>query len=241
MSVSPLSEKYRQVLDLVRGELVYIIISLCITLIGIGLMIWLGPNWEATILTGATFLVALIIKPLTILGISYYFLCYKTKQRMKTGFALTLRRKRNYILGPALGVLAVLIPNLFAHVFPATASSMGQNTATALDSLLQNYWGILLISGAALLAPFYEEVFFRQFVYTKLKDQFNSGVAILVATTWFWAAHIPQYWGNWMAIFIILGLSIVLTLQRHYTKSLIPSIMTHLVHNGIVVCCLLLY
>ena len=45
--------------------------------------------------------------------------------------------------------------------------------------------------------------------------------------------HVPQYWGSWAAISTILLLSVVLTVLRAATGSILPGVATHLVYNGV--------
>jgi membrane protease YdiL (CAAX protease family) len=45
--------------------------------------------------------------------------------------------------------------------------------------------------------------------------------------------HVPQYWGSVAAITAIVSLSLVLTLLRAWTGSLLPCVATHFVYNGV--------
>jgi hypothetical protein len=235
MPAKSASLKYPHLMDIFKSEFIYVSISLLITLIGIALMLIMGPRWEMTILNSATLLVGLIVKPVLIVGLCYYFLCKKGQKSLIEGFSLFLPRLKTFSLSVLAALVCIIIPNLFVHIFPSMATAMGKDSATIFTELLSSPIGLTLVVIAALIAPFYEELFFRQFVYTKLLNQYNALIAVSVVTFWFFAAHVLQYWGNLLAILIILSLSLMLTLMRHYSKSLVPSIVAHFVYNLVVV------
>lgn len=65
------------------------------------------------------------------------------------------------------------------------------------------------------------------------RSQTLLGLAVLNTATLFALVHVPQYWGSWAAITTIVLLSLVLTLLRAWTGSVLPGIATHFVYNGI--------
>ena len=49
---------------------------------------------------------------------------------------------------------------------------------------------------------------------------------------WFGAAHAPQLLGVPLNLLIVTMMGFVWTLQRHYSGSLIPGLVTHWVYNA---------
>ena len=59
------------------------------------------------------------------------------------------------------------------------------------------------------------------------------GIAIFVVSLLFAGVHVLQYKNNISVIVMITMLSIVLTVARAVTGSMLPSFIIHLVFNGI--------
>jgi hypothetical protein len=93
---------------------------------------------------------------------------------------------------------------------------------------------------AIFSAPLIEEVVYRGVLYQAFERKFNWLAGAGVVTSLFALVHVPQYWGSWAAIVTILLLSLVLTVLRAATGSLLPSVVTHFVFNGIQAVVLLL-
>jgi membrane protease YdiL (CAAX protease family) len=86
---------------------------------------------------------------------------------------------------------------------------------------------------AVATAPLVEEVVYRGVVYTAV-ERISGRVTGVIAVAFIFAlVHVPQYWGSVAALTAIVSLSLVLTLLRAWTGSLLPCVATHLVYNGI--------
>lgn len=92
---------------------------------------------------------------------------------------------------------------------------------------------VMVVVLAVLLAPLVEEVVYRGVVYSTVERIGGKAAGVIVATTIFALVHVPQYWGSVAAITAIVTLSLVLTLLRAWTGSLLPCVVMHLVYNGI--------
>lgn len=84
----------------------------------------------------------------------------------------------------------------------------------------------LIFLMAAVLAPLFEEFFFRGALLTGLRQRFGSGGGILLSAVAFAAVHPPQ---DALPIF---GLGIVFALLRHLRQSLVPGIVAHFLQNS---------
>jgi len=52
-------------------------------------------------------------------------------------------------------------------------------------------------------------------------------------TLLFVGVHVPQYWGAWASIAGLLLLSVVLTIVRATSKTLLPCIVIHFINNAV--------
>src|SRR6266496_355588 len=81
---------------------------------------------------------------------------------------------------------------------------------------------------AVVIAPFCEEVFFRGFVFPGLRRGMPLGWAIVLSSLLFAVAHADP--GSFAVLFII-GLALAIVGGR--TRSIWPSILLHMLNNGI--------
>ncbi len=92
--------------------------------------------------------------------------------------------------------------------------------------------GTLLIASilAALVGPFFEELFFRGFLYNTLKKRVSPMTALWTTSAFFAGVH-----GNLFGFFPIMVLSALLTLLYEKTGSLVASITVHVLHNSLMI------
>ena len=82
------------------------------------------------------------------------------------------------------------------------------------------------------VAPLFEEIIIRGFLFTVLSDMRGPGTAVSVTAILFALLHLPQLWGSWAGIVLILVVGYVLSIVRHRSNSLIPSFIIHTSYNG---------
>lgn len=106
---------------------------------------------------------------------------------------------------------------------------------TDLDKILKlGIWvRVFVVVLAVLMAPLVEEIVYRGVVYSAVERLGGKVVGVITVTIIFALVHVPQYWGSAAAIASIVSLSLVLTLLRAWTGSLLPSVVTHLIFNGV--------
>lgn len=85
---------------------------------------------------------------------------------------------------------------------------------------------------ATFTAPLVEEVVYRGVLYSAFQRSFGVAPAVAVVTLIFAAVHFYQYWGSPSTIFLIILLSLILTLVRVRSKNLLPCIILHTAING---------
>jgi CAAX protease family protein len=84
---------------------------------------------------------------------------------------------------------------------------------------------------AVILAPFMEELVFRGVLFAIFEDQLGMPFAIVTTAVLFTALHIPEYFGAWNHLFLLLIVGLVFSFARGLTKSLAPSVFLHTAYN----------
>lgn len=92
---------------------------------------------------------------------------------------------------------------------------------------LPGFW--LVVSGIVVLAPFFEELLFRGYLFTALATVLPIWATQLVTAVAFGLVHGLDYALPIAALALLFGW----LRQRH--AALLPSMLAHLVHNGITV------
>ena len=106
---------------------------------------------------------------------------------------------------------------------------------TQLDKILNSSRAAMLSAAfmAAFTAPIVEETVYRGILYPAIRSRFGVSAAIVFVTTVFAAVHYLQYKENLGIVFAITFLSLVLTVIRAATKSLLPCFVIHTIFNGV--------
>ncbi len=106
---------------------------------------------------------------------------------------------------------------------------------TDMDKILKMGFVIraLVAVLAVMVAPLVEEVVYRGVVYSTVERLGGKVAGVITVTAIFALVHVPQYWGSVAAITAIITLSLVLTLLRAWTGSLLPCVAMHLAYNGV--------
>ncbi|MEP7037393.1 MAG: type II CAAX endopeptidase family protein [Acidobacteriota bacterium] len=86
---------------------------------------------------------------------------------------------------------------------------------------------------ATFTAPLVEEVIYRGVLYSAFQKNFGVIAGVVLTTLFFALVHVPQYYPSYSTIFLIVLLSLVLTLIRVRTKNLLPCVILHMIFNGI--------
>ncbi|MGE3465843.1 MAG: lysostaphin resistance A-like protein [Pyrinomonadaceae bacterium] len=86
---------------------------------------------------------------------------------------------------------------------------------------------------ATFTAPFVEEVVYRGILYSAFQRTVGTTGGFLLVTFLFALVHVPQYYPSYSTIFLLTLLSVILTLVRVKTGSLLPCIILHTFFNGL--------
>jgi len=146
--------------------------------------------------------------------------------RNPTGRQALLFFLEGFILGVALQFAPTLLPD--QESFP-------------LERLLSSTEAALAVGlFAVLVAPFMEELIFRGVLFAIFEKQAGLWLATVATAVLFAALHVPEYWGAWNHVLLILVVGVVFSLARAVTGSLAPSVILHLAYNLFLVIALFL-
>lgn len=88
---------------------------------------------------------------------------------------------------------------------------------------------------AVLVAPLTEELIFRGVLFAIFQSRFGLGWAVGLTAVLFATLHIPEYFGAWNHLLLLLLVSLVFSLARGVTGSVAPSFLLHLAYNSTMV------
>jgi hypothetical protein len=96
---------------------------------------------------------------------------------------------------------------------------------TPLEAWALSWFGITL-------APLFEELFFRGFLYPVLVRRLGVFAAILITAASFGLIHAPQLAQAWAPVLVVFLVGLVLTVVRAVTKSVASGLLIHMAYNG---------
>ncbi|MFL6277980.1 MAG: type II CAAX prenyl endopeptidase Rce1 family protein [Blastocatellia bacterium] len=86
---------------------------------------------------------------------------------------------------------------------------------------------------ASFSAPLVEEIVYRGVIFGALRKRFSATVTVVVVTLLFAGVHVPQYFGAWATVAGLILLSLILTVVRARSKTLLPCIVIHFINNAV--------
>ncbi len=122
-------------------------------------------------------------------------------------------------------VLAISLQGL-AHVLPMPKElPIDRFFQTTLEAWILSVFGVTL-------APLFEELFFRGFLYPVLVRRIGPSPAIILTAASFGLIHAPQLAQAWAPVLVVFLVGLVLTITRAVTKSVASSLLIHMAYNG---------
>jgi membrane protease YdiL (CAAX protease family) len=85
---------------------------------------------------------------------------------------------------------------------------------------------------ATFTAPLVEETVYRGVLFAAFRRRLGVIATVVTVTLLFAGVHVLQYWGAWVSIAGLTLLSLVLTLVRARTKSILPCVVVHTLNNA---------
>lgn len=125
-----------------------------------------------------------------------------------------------YVIYSALLIMAAekLIPGF----------NIDQVQDVGFSNLAHSYQYYLAMITLVIMAPLAEELIFRGFLFSKLRQLFPFWLTTLVVSVAFGAIH-----GAWNVAVDTFALSVMLCILREYSGSIWASVLLHMIKNGI--------
>ncbi|GEM_PF-6279477 len=167
-----------------------------------------------------------ILYSIAMMTILYMRVCKRYKLSFTEGFRFVKPREIGYFyLIPIIGVMifAALMMKDFRPE-DITQIPIYSNVST-LPGL------VCYILGAITIAPIYEELFYRGYLYPAIEQAWDAKTAVVIVTGLFTLAHVPQLWGDWAAMFVIFCIGTILTVLRAITNSTKLCVIAHFGYN----------
>jgi membrane protease YdiL (CAAX protease family) len=231
LSVKPLPEQWR-----IRDLLIFLVVGF-FTLVAANVFVFVGyaffmplMQWKVPIQnlqTNVTFILTLQLVWYMLL-LAYIYLFIRLYYRISFLSAMKWKRLSahstvRYLLGgAALSLVVMIIPPLLPEgkSFPLEKMFNSPVSAYAIAAF------------AVLVAPFMEELLFRGLLFAFFEKHGGLTFAIAATAVLFAGLHIPEYWGAWNNVIMILVVGLTFSLVRGLTGSLTPSFVLHLAYNG---------
>lgn len=175
----------------------------------------------SALILSRTGLIALISDLAVLVVLAVFFLCRKKNPLQEVG----LVRTDPWCAGAACAaapLLYALVTLILAFLPEAWLNSYAE-AAAGLDQ--NDLWTVL---ATVILAPVTEEVIFRGLIFSRLERAIPSWLAAVLSALAFGVCHGQPVW---MAYAFLLGL--VFAWFRLRTGSILPSLLAHVVFNGI--------
>jgi membrane protease YdiL (CAAX protease family) len=231
LKVKPLPEPWR-----IRDLLIFILVGF-FTLLAANIFVFVGfavlrPLFHWTIplqklQTNVTFILTL---QLVWYGLLLAYIYLFITLYYKTSFLSALKWKKlsahntvRYLLGgAALSLVVMIIPPLLPQKKGFPLEKMFNSPASAYA----------IAAFAVLVAPFMEELLFRGLLFAFFEKNGGLSFAVVSTALLFAGLHIPEYWGAWNNVIMILVVGLTFSIVRGLTGSLTPSFVLHLAYNG---------
>jgi len=178
----------------------------------------------STVISVTIYLLTLLI----VIGLPWAVKKYRTTRQ-----ELGLTRLPNWtdmLLAPLGFIIYILLSAFFTYLAMTYLKfiNFDQAQETGFSQLGQRYEYILAFVSLVVIAPIAEEILFRGYLLGKLRQHLSTWIAVLITSVVFAAVHLA-----WNVGIDVFALSLVLCVLRITSKSLWPSILLHMIKNGI--------
>lgn len=121
----------------------------------------------------------------------------------------------------------LIVSGLLSRVLP-------QSEENAFAELLKSsrQVRIAIVVLATFTAPLVEETVYRGILFAGLRRNLGLNATVLLVTVMFAGVHVLQYFGAWVSVAGLTLLSLLLTVIRARTKSILPCVLIHTINNA---------
>jgi membrane protease YdiL (CAAX protease family) len=124
--------------------------------------------------------------------------------------------------------LAFVLGGIFASIGAGVLLTRDIQPDTPMAQMIQQNESemafLFLLIMAITMAPIFEELIFRGYVYDVLRRTLGLYPAVAIVAGLFGLMHVHQYWTDWAGILLILLFGLSLTWMRAWSRSLWPCI-----------------
>jgi membrane protease YdiL (CAAX protease family) len=143
--------------------------------------------------------------------------------------------KKGHVAGDlGWGIVGGLVVFFFDIAFVLLLRALGWGLfgsvfERAANATVSGWEVVVLVIGAVVLAPIAEEIFFRGYLYSSVRNRYGIQVSLLITATLFAFAHLDM---SFMPRFVF---GYVAGLAYEYRRNLTAPIVAHALANGILV------
>jgi membrane protease YdiL (CAAX protease family) len=193
-------------------------------------LIWVWRFFDPTVRADQLTAVDLVLVQGLMNLVLVAFIAFLVKKVHHRGFLETVHWNRYYEFSNgfliALGTTLAISVLIVSSFFPPTSPPPIEKLLTSSGAM----W-IFAVFGVGI-APIFEEIIFRGFLFKVLSEMRGSRVAVPVTAILFALLHVPQLWGSWAGVALIFVVGYILSLIRERSNSVIPSLIMHTAYNA---------
>ena len=157
------------------------------------------------------------------IGIIYFFVCKRKNKTIREGFFLNSLSSKILLISVLSGIVMPLIS--LPVIFKFAPSEF-----YAMD-MAKTKSGLIYLFTMALLAPVFEEIFYRGFFFPFFQSRLNSFWAVIITALFFGLSHYMNIGNAHILLSLFIFYGFVLTLLRYYSNSLLSPMLAHFLHN----------
>lgn len=139
-----------------------------------------------------------------------------------------------FVLGFVLRVAVILMAE---QLFPGFKVDQKQELGFTLSWLTPKWEIWLTFAVIVVFVPIVEELVFRGYLYGKMRAHSSFVTTMLINSALFGLAHYAG--GGWVTVLATGSLAVVMCLSREVSGSIYPSILIHMMNNGLALVVLL--
>ncbi len=218
-------------------DLLFFILFIPIALVAANVIVFVGyavlapiVHWTISISklqTDPVFLLVLqLVFYIFLLAYIYFFITLYYRDSFWGGLKwkkLSAHNVLRFLLGgAALSLVVMIVPPFLPEKKSFPLEKMFNSPASAYA----------IAAFAVLIAPFMEELLFRGLLFAFFEKHGGLTFAIVSTAILFAGLHIPEYWGAWDHVVLILIVGLTFSIVRGVSGSLTPSFLLHLAYNG---------
>lgn len=136
------------------------------------------------------------------------------------------------ILVPITQMIGILLNRFFIFFLPIESLKAQTITSEIQDSLVQTTFNPHFLLSVILFTPIVEEIFFRGFLQTFLKNKLGRGLALTYGSIIFALTHVEASFGNLIFVPILFLFSLGAGFVYEKERCILAPIVLHILFNS---------